>query len=131
MIFAFMGLFMHSIFGGSAGTSGLMSPESLKELRQQTAVVVTDAARAETAEQVLKDLGVEVKAFEKEFAKAGKQLTEAYRDHSTRREVSSSIVAELNMNWDTAQKRALDLRFKLRDSLTEEEWATLFKVNPQ
>jgi hypothetical protein len=32
----------------------------------------------------------------------------------------------LNSGWEASQQRAIDLRFDLKDSMTEEEWAALF-----
>jgi len=36
------------------------------------------------------------------------------------------ILRELNTGWEQSQQRVIELRFELRDSMTEEEWAALF-----
>ncbi len=38
------------------------------------------------------------------------------------------VLQELNSGWELSQQRAIDLRFELRDSMAEEEWAALFVV---
>lgn len=113
--------------GGVGGVSGsMLTPAAVTQFSKQAELVVVDPARAEAAQRTLVELGKEVKAFEKKFAKSGKQLTRSYRDHTADRDQALALLEDLNSAWETSQQRALDLRFELRDSLTEEEWAALF-----
>jgi len=38
------------------------------------------------------------------------------------------ILEDLNSSWESSQQSALDLRFKLKESMTEDEWAALFST---
>jgi hypothetical protein len=122
MIWAFLAWYF---FGGGVAGGTMLSPAYVDELSERVAIVVVDPARSETAQQTLKILGKEVKAFDKAFAKSGKQLSKFYKDHAADRNEAVAIIDALNANWEAAQERALDLRFELRESLSEDEWTKL------
>lgn len=114
-------------FLGGGGISGsMLTSAGVKQLSKQTETVVVEPARAESAQQTLKILRKEVKTFEKRFTKSGKQLTKSYKNHTADPDQAIALLDELNSGWEVSQQRALDLRFELRDSLTEEEWAAMF-----
>ena len=116
--------------GGVGGASGsMLTTESVKQLSQQAEEIIAEPARAEAAQQTLAELRREVKAFEKMFSKSGKQLNKSYKDHTADDELALAILEELNLGWHASQQRAIELRFELRDSVTEEEWAELFAGN--
>ena len=46
--------------------------------------------------------------------------------HAAGPDQALAILDDLNLGWQTSQQHALDLRFELRDSMTEAEWAALF-----
>ena len=124
MIWALLAMFF---LGGGGGISGsMLTTAGVKQLIEQTELVVADPARVEAAQQTLKDLRIEVKAFEKKFAKSGKQLTKYYKDHAADADEALAILEDLNSGWESSQQRAVELRFELKESLTEEEWAALF-----
>lgn len=123
MIWALLAMF----FLGGGGVSGsMLTTAGVKQLIEQAELVVADPARVEAAQQTLKDLRIEVKAFEKKFAESGKQLTNSYKDHAADADEALAVLEDLNSGWESSQQRAVELRFELRKSLTEEEWATLF-----
>ena len=113
--------------GGMSGTA--LTSASVKQISEHAETIITDPARSEAALETLSDLRDEVKAFDKQFGKAGRQLNKSYRNHSADREEALVVIAELNSGWQSSQHRALDLRFELKDSLTEEEWNELFPPN--
>jgi len=113
--------------GGIGGVSGsILTSASVKQLSERTEEVIADPARAEAAQQTLAELRQEVKAFQKMFSKSGRQLNKSYKDHAADVNQTLAALEELNSGWDAAQQRAIELRFALRDSMTEEEWAALF-----
>ena len=115
--------------GGVGGASGgMLTPAAVKQLSAWTEEVIVDSARAEAAQQTLTELRKEVKAFQKTFSKSGKQLNKSYKDHADSGNQALLILDELNSGWEASQQRAIELRFELRDSMTEEEWAKLFAV---
>lgn len=113
--------------GGVGGVSGsILTPAAVKHLSERTEAVIADPARGEAARQTLVELRKEVKAFEKIFLKSRKQLTRYYKDHAVDAGQALTIFGDLNTDWEASQQHALDLRFKFRDTLTEEEWVALF-----
>ena len=126
MIMALLAAFFLGV--GIAGTAGgsAMTTAGIKQISERTKVVIVDADRSAAARSTLKDLRKEIKDFEKVFGKSGRQLTRSYVDHAAEREQVLNILADLNSSWEASQQRALDLRFELRDSMTEAEWSELF-----
>jgi hypothetical protein len=113
--------------GGGGGISGsALTIASVKQLSEEAELLIQEPDRSEVVQQTLKELRKEVKAFNKMFGKSGKQLTKSYKDHEAQRDQELAILDDLNSSWGASQKRAVDLRFELRDSLTEEEWGALF-----
>lgn len=117
---------MFVLMGGSTGHAGALTTASVKQMAEQVELVVTDPVRAETATETLDQLGDEIKAFEKAFSKTSKGLVDLYEDHEATSEEVLVVLDNLNSDWEASQLRAVDLRFKLKDSLTEEEWADVF-----
>jgi hypothetical protein len=112
------------LLGGGAGVmGGILSPAAVKQIDKQVEASVTDPARAEAASETLAELKTEIKAFEKTFSKSGKELTRLYKDHEADADQMLAVLEELNSGWEASQQRAIDLRFELKESLTEEEWA--------
>jgi len=118
---------MYVLLGGAAGvTGGALNPAAVKQIGKQVEVAVTDPARAEAAAETLGELKTEIKAFEKAFSKSGKELTKLYKDHEADADQMLAVLDELGSDWEATQQRAIDLRFDLKKSLTEEEWAEVF-----
>jgi len=123
MIWALLAMYF---LGGGGASGGMLTSAGVKQLNEQTEIVVADPTRAEQAQLIIKDLGKEVKAFEKVFARSGRQLNKSYKDHAADVDQALAILDDLNSGWELSQQRALDLRFELRESLTEDEWTALF-----
>ena len=115
--------------GGVGGASGtILTPASIKQLSARTEEVIIDSVRADAAQQTLTELRKEAKAFQKTFSKSGNQLNKSYKDHADGGDQALLILDELNSGWEVSQQRAIELRFELKNSMTEEEWVTLFTV---
>ena len=126
MFWALLGMFL---LGGGAGVSGgMLTSAGVKQMSARTEVVIEDPSRAEAAQETLDKLREEVKAYEKMFSKSGKQLIKSYKDHTSSIDRERLIQEDLNSSWKVAQQRALDLRFELKESMTEEEWTALFST---
>ncbi|MDH3743654.1 MAG: hypothetical protein OES47_00970 [Acidobacteriota bacterium] len=124
MLIALLAAFL---LGGGGASGAILTPGTVKEIGKQVEAQVSDTARAEAAAETLAKLKVEVKGFEKTFAKSGKGLTKLYKDHGADGDRMQGVLAELNASWEASQQRAIDLRFELKESLTEEEWAAVFE----
>lgn len=115
------------LLGGGSGVAGaILTPQAVQQISKQVKTVVAEEARAEAATETLAELKGAVKAFDKDFKRSGKELTRLYKDHDGEAERMTEVLDELNSSWAGAQKRAVELRFRLRESLTEEEWAAVF-----
>ena len=113
--------------GGVGGVSGgILTPAAVKHLSERTEAAIADPARAEAARQTLVELREEVKAFEKIFLKSRKQLTRSYKGHAVDAGQVLTLLGNLSTDWEASQQHVVDLRFKFRDTLTEEEWIALF-----
>ena len=124
MIWALLAAYFLS--GGMGVSGAMLTADSTKELSQRVDRVIADSDRAEEAQKTLAALRKDAKAFQKVFAKSGKQLSKSYRDHADDGEQALVILDELNADWEVAQQQAIDARFELRESMTAEEWAELF-----
>lgn len=123
MIWALLAMYF---FGGGVGSGAVMTSAGVDDLTDRVAIVVEDEARRENAAATLKDLKKDVRAFEKVFAKTGKQLSKQYKDHAVGRDAALVVLDQLNAEWANGQQQALDARFALRETLTESEWRALF-----
>ena len=120
-------LTMFFLSGGAGGMSGsMLTPDSINELSERAGTVILDSARAAAAQQTLAELQKEVEAFQEIFWSSGEQLDKVYKDHADDGDQAQSVLDELNVDWEVEQKRAVDLRFKLRRSVSKQEWAELF-----
>lgn len=114
--------------GGLGGISGsMLTTGAIDVLSEQAQTVIDSPPRAAAAQRLLKELRKEVGAFERSFAKSGRKLNKLYTDHSSTHEDTLTILNDLNSDWEAGQLRAIDLRFELRDQMTEEEWGELFQ----
>ncbi len=116
------------LLNGGAGSGGMLTSAGAKQLSARAEVVIEDPSRAETAQETLAKLRKEAKAFEKVFSKSGKQLVKSYKDHASDIGQELEILEGLNAGWKFSQQRALDLRFELKETMTEEEWSALFST---
>ena len=125
MLVALLAAFL--LGGGGTNISGvILTPGAVEQVGKQIEVVVTDPERAEAAAETLAELKAEIKGFEKKFAKSGKELAGHYKDHEASGASMLAVLDQLNAGWKASQQRALDLRFELRESLTEAEWVAIF-----
>jgi hypothetical protein len=112
-------------FGGGGAGASVLTQEAVKEMGERVESVVEDTVRAEAAEQSLDELRAEINAFNKTFYRSGKDLEKIYKDHEAGAEQMLTILNDLNVEWDAAQTRAIELRFALTATLNQEEWSAL------
>ncbi len=124
MLIALLAVFF---FGGGGIGGSILTPAAVKQIGKEIEAQVTDAVRVEAAAQTLAELKAEIKGFEKIFAKSGKELSALYKDHGAGADRMFAVLDSLSTDWEASQQRAIDLRFDLKESLTEEEWAAVFE----
>lgn len=124
MIWALLAWFF---LGGSNGQSALMlNASGMEELIASIESGVSDDLRKSDALMVVEDLEPDIAEFEQLFSDSGRQLDRLYADHDDASDEIREVFSELNSTWEAGQARALDSRFRLRELMTEEEWASLF-----
>ena len=125
MIWALLAWFL---FGASVGSQDalMLSSEGADDLISSIETAVNDEGRGRSAVQTVEELKTDIAEFEQVFLDSGEQLNLLYAKHEDTSEEMSSILADLNSNWEVGQAKALDARFDLRDSLTEDEWQAVF-----
>lgn len=116
------------LFGGGVdGVNGSqLTTDMIDEWSRNTVTIVDDPARVGEAQKIFKELKKELKSFEETFSRSGGQLTASYLDHAADKAQALATLNNLNSDWETMQLRAIDLRFELRNHLSEQEWAQLF-----
>lgn len=113
--------------GGLDGVNGsLLTAEVVGQLSKNAAEVIDDPDRATAAQETLRELKKEIKSFDKVFSESGKQLTKSYKQHDADRDQALAVLDHLNSNWETMQSNAIELRFELREQVSEEEWGKIF-----
>jgi len=65
--------------------------------------------------------------FSEQLKDSGKSMVKLNRDQSSTRQAFEEALDELNESRISAQKKILDLRFKMKDRMTREEWLATFK----
>lgn len=114
--------------GGLGGINGsLLTTGAIDVLSAQAETVIDSPTRSAAAQKALKKLRKEIRTFERTFAGSGRKLNKSYKDHASTREHALMILNDLNSDWEAMQLRAIDLRFELRDQMTEGEWNELFQ----
>lgn len=119
-----MAMLVAYFLGGlSAIDGGMLSSSGLKEMSLRSQIVIADPERAEAAHDLLRGLKKKIGAFERAFAREGRELNRLYRNHESNEDQAFTILRQANAEWEVIQRQALDVRFRLRDQMTEEEWA--------
>lgn len=125
MIWALLAVYF--LGGGLAGVSGTMlTIPVVKELRAASENVISDPERAEAAQDILRELQKGIARFERKFTRTGWQLNRSYRNHTADEQVALDTLHRFNRDWEAMQRQAIELRFRLREEMTEEEWNLLF-----
>jgi hypothetical protein len=95
------------------------------EVKRMVEETVTDRSRAEQVESILQDLVKEVRLANQETRGFHEQLNALNANYDAKREQFEQIVKELQ---DTRAERAakiLDMRFRIRELMTAQEWKNL------
>lgn len=125
MIWALLAVYF--LGGGLAGVSGTMlTIPVVKELRAASENVISDPERAEAAQETLRELQKGIARFERKFTRTGWQLNRYYRNHTADAQLALDTLHRFNRDWEAMQRQAIELRFRLREEMTEEEWNLLF-----
>ena len=125
MIWALLAWFLFGA-SGSGQNALMLNSEGADDLIISIESAVNDEGRRQSAVQTIEELKTDIAEFEQEFLDSGEQLNQLYANHEDTSEEISSIFVNLNSSWEAGQVKALDARFGLRKSMTEDEWQSVF-----
>ena len=115
------------LLGGSGGVGGaILTPAGVKQIVKEVVWVVPEEAKVDQAKATLAELKKEIQSFEKDFGRSGNKLAKLFKDHDAEPEAMLEVLDELNASWAESQKRAVEIRFELRDALNERQWNEIF-----
>jgi hypothetical protein len=117
--------------GGLGGVSVTgLTPARVQTITESVVNVVPPGERADAAQDVLKQLKKVVTRHGRKLARTGISLNRAYRDHDADAAAVLDRLEALNAEWSVDQEEVLELRFALRELLTESEWERVFGSPP-
>ena len=121
-----MALLAAYLLGGGGASGGILTVPEVKQIQARVEASVEDASRAEAAAAELAALKAEIKAFDKTFGKSGKRLSKLFKDHDAGAAEMQAALDDLNSDWVDAQSEALEIRARLKEQLTREQWQAVF-----
>jgi len=121
VIWALLGYWLFSLFGSDQSSDDIVAM-----LSERVAAVVSDEARLQRIDAVLQSGKGSVDASQAAVSGEHQTFFEVLRRHDATREELGAVVGRVTLHRDDIQKRLLDMRFALREELTEAEWAEVF-----
>lgn len=112
---------------GLGGVQGsLLTTSAVREWSHRAEIVIAEPERAKAAKKIFAELRKATGRFERKFGRTGWQLNRYYKRYEANDEEVLATLSEFNDEWETMQRRAIELRFRLREQVTEPEWAEFF-----
>ena len=65
--------------------------------------------------------------FSEQLRDSGNRMIKLNRDHSSTRHAFEKVLDDLNESRMSTQEKILEIRFKMKDRMTREEWQMAFK----
>ena len=123
MLIAMLTVFL--LGGGLLGGS-MVTPADVEVISERVGSIAENPEREATVQQILDELRVEVEEFDQVFIESGDSLRDMYLDHEVAAWQMQRSLELLNLEWYEFQHRGLKLRYRLRESITANEWAAVF-----
>ena len=99
-------------------------------MRKQLKQVVPETERRKSLGRILEQLHDSAQGFNESHQRQIEKLLGSLRQHETTREQLERQLTELDALNEFSQRTMLDLRFRLREGVSAEEWARLFPPPP-
>lgn len=87
---------------------------------------IAEADRKKAISSDVDEIENALETFSDELKRAGKQMVKLNSDHGSGREAFEGVLNGLNQQRMDAQNKILDLRFKIRERMTRQEWQAAF-----
>jgi hypothetical protein len=93
--------------------------------RAEQSIIEPD--RKEKVLSLVNDMANEINDISKRLESSSKNIADLNRDHSSKRESFEKVLDELNQDRIRSQEKILQIRLKLKDHMTREEWEAVFQ----
>ena len=113
------------LFGFSPAGDSYAMIQRLTSLVQRN---VSDEQRQGDALDALNQAKAEIEAFNARVAMLESRFKALDENYYATPDQFASIFSDLDAEWHATELRLVDLRFELRDALTEDEWNTIFEA---
>ena len=118
-------LTMYLLGGGLLGGS-VLTPADVDRIGERMELVLNDPSSLEASMLVLDELKIEVENFNEVFLDSGDTLPDLYLDHGADSKQILGTLEALNLEWGATQNRSIELRYRLKESVTADEWVVVF-----
>jgi septal ring factor EnvC (AmiA/AmiB activator) len=109
--------------GGGVWFYGGATPH---QMRKEVAKIESDGARRKLIDQTLDQMDKQINRVHSERAKLEKDVAKALASHDASREQFQALAARADAINTSSREVLLELRFALRDQLSEVQWQELF-----
>jgi uncharacterized protein HemX len=108
--------------GGAASVVAFVQGQSPKEMKEAVKKAVSDDKRRNGVLTVIEDWEKGKKEQEKEFKKGQEQLVQIMKRHDAKREEADRVAEKLDASIRDMDRSFLDMRFRVMELVTKEEW---------
>ncbi|HPI92336.1 MAG TPA: hypothetical protein PLT09_05225 [Deltaproteobacteria bacterium] len=122
----YLSMIIVPFFPGPAETPYDDARTYLNKTRAEVEYLIKDQGRANNAQYQLYLMSEEVNAFKKQFLEQGKEFARLYMTYESQPEDFEKVLARIDEERSNSQKQVLDACFRLRQTLTPEEWKAVF-----
>lgn len=114
------------LFGGELLGGSMLTAADVDRIEERMELVLNDPAGLEASMLVLDELKIEIENFNEVFLDSGDTLRDFYLDHGADSKQILGKLEALNLEWGATQNRSIELRYRLKESITADEWAAVF-----
>lgn len=115
-------LFGSMFFGGAASVTTFVEGSSTKDVKKAIKKVVPDETRRDEIVSLIKQWDKKRKKTRKQVEKDQKALLKVLTSYDGTRQAMQQAAAILNESIDDEDRVFLDLKYSMREKMTNEEW---------
>ena len=119
-----IGAFITLLFFSVASLPGQAFIDNMSSFTKES---ISEPDRKKKILSFVDDMENALEDFSEQLKDSGKHMVKLNRDHSSTRQAFEEVLDKLNESRISTQEKILDLRFKMKDRMTREEWEMAFK----
>jgi hypothetical protein len=119
-----IGALITLLFLSVADLPGQAFVDNIRSFAKQN---ISERDRKKEILSLVDDMEDALEDFSEQLKDSGKSMVKLNRDRSSTRQGFKEVLDDLNESRMSTQEKILDLRFKMKDRMTREEWQTAFK----